>query len=232
VIYSSGDNGVAGEFNFTAICLNSKHQEVANGTVFNPSFPSTCPYVTSVGATQMNPGSTVDDPEVAAMVDLPVTPFFSGGGFSNVFPLPEYQKHAVENYAQRYLKPSSFVPGQYNNSGNVRAYPDISANGAFYLVVMDGEFQLMFGTSASAPVIASMITLINDARITAGKKTVGFLNPYIYNPVYSSAFNDIIGGSNPGCGTDGFNATPGWDPVTGVGTPNFEKLLQIFLQLP
>ena len=49
---------------------------------------STCPYVTSVGATQMKPGSTVDDPEMAAMVDLTggTGPFFSGGGFSNVFP--------------------------------------------------------------------------------------------------------------------------------------------------
>jgi len=130
------------------------------------------------------------------------------------------------------LKHSSLAPGQYNDSGNARAYPDISANGAFFLVVMDSEFHLVFGTSASAPVVASMITLINDARITAGKKSIGFLNPTIYNPVHSGAFNDITCGSNPGCGTGGFNATRGWDPVTGVGTPNFKKLLKIFLQLP
>ena len=81
-------------------------QEVDDGTVFNPSFPvradlissisndslfsfkSTCPYVTSVGATQMKPGSTVNDPEVAAMVSSGLTKgaFYSGGGFSNVFP--------------------------------------------------------------------------------------------------------------------------------------------------
>ena len=46
-------------------------------------------------------------------------------------------------------------------------------------LVMDGQFQLVFGTSASAPVVASMITLINDARIAAGKKSVGFLNPTV-----------------------------------------------------
>ena len=43
----------------------------------------------------------------------------------------------------------------------------------------DGTFHLVFGTSASAPVVASIITLINDARITAGKKSVGFINPTV-----------------------------------------------------
>ena len=46
-------------------------------------------------------------------------------------------------------------------------------------LVVDGEFYLVYGTSASAPVIASMITLINDARITAGKNPAGFLNPTV-----------------------------------------------------
>ena len=44
---------------------------------------------------------------------------------------------------------------------------------------MDGVFTLVFGTSASAPVVASMITLLNDARISIGKKPVGFLNPIV-----------------------------------------------------
>ena len=46
-------------------------------------------------------------------------------------------------------------------------------------LAVDGEFSLIFGTSASAPTVASMITLINDARIGAGKKSVGFLNPTV-----------------------------------------------------
>jgi tripeptidyl-peptidase-1 len=44
-------------------------------------------------------------------------------------------------------------------------------------------------------------------------------------------FNDITVGSNPGCGTDGFPASPGWDPVTGAGTPKYEKMREIFLAL-
>ena len=48
-----------------------------------------------------------------------------------------------------------------------------------HFLAIDGQFHLVYGTSASAPVVASMITLINDARITAGKKPAGFLNPMV-----------------------------------------------------
>jgi tripeptidyl-peptidase-1 len=83
---------------------------------------------------------------------------------------------------------------------------------------------------SSAPIFASIITLINQQRIKAKKSTVGFLNPVLYkNP---DAFNDIVKGSNPGCGTKGFNAVKGWDPVTGLGTPDYDKLLDIYMALP
>lgn len=65
---------------------------------------------------------------------------------------------------------------------------------------------------------------INEERLAAGKTTVGFVNPVIYaNP---SAFHDITKGTNPGCGTVGFTAAKGWDPVTGLGTPDFPSLLE------
>ena len=52
--------------------------------------------------------------------------------------------------------------------------------------------------------------------------------------IYSAPeiFNDITNGTNPGCGTDGFRASPGWDPLTGLGTPNFPKMLAAFMALP
>jgi tripeptidyl-peptidase-1 len=75
-----------------------------------------------------------------------------------------------------------------------------------------------------------MIALINDKRLEAGKGPVGFINPVIY--ANSQAFNDITVGNNAACNTDGFNATIGWDPVTGLGTPNFPKLLEVFMGLP
>ena len=74
------------------------------------------------------------------------------------------------------------------------------------------------------------ITQINQERSLAGKGPVGFINPVLYaNPW---ALNDIKNGSNPNCGTAGFDAVEGWDPVTGLGTPNYPKLLEVFMNLP
>jgi tripeptidyl-peptidase-1 len=44
---------------------------------------------------------------------------------------------------------------------------------------VDGEFGLVYGTSASAPVFGSIITLLNDARLAIGKRPVGFINPIV-----------------------------------------------------
>ncbi|THU82569.1 subtilisin-like protein [Dendrothele bispora CBS 962.96] len=222
VFYSSGDRGVAGNGN---VCLDNDGTPDANGVKFNPQFPATCPFVTAVGATQINPGSTVSDPEVACM-----TRIFSGGGFSNIYSLPDYQSEAVSSYLTN--NPPPFTAQRFNNSGNSRAIPDISANGANYVVAVNGEFRLVFGTSASAPVVASIITLVNDARIAAGKKPVGFINPAIYSDQFKNGLNDITTGDNPGCGSNGFSAAVGWDPVTGVGTPNLANLIPLFLNLP
>lgn len=222
VLYSSGDFGVAG---FDNVCLTPDGEESQNGTRFNPDFPSGCPYVTSVGATQVNPGSTVHDPEGACEQVI-----FSGGGFSNIFPIPSYQASAVASFLKNH--PPPYSAAQFNNSGKVRAFPDLSANGANYVVAIDGEFELVFGTSCSSPVVGSLITLVNDARLAKGKKSVGFINPSVYSSKFAHAFNDITTGGNQGCGTPGFTSTTGWDPVTGVGTPNLELLLPLFLALP
>jgi tripeptidyl-peptidase-1 len=85
------------------------------------------------------------------------------------------------------------------------------------------------GTSASAPIFASIINLLNEERLEQGKGPLGFLNPTIYK--HPEVFNDITVGGNPGCGTQGFPAAKGWDPVTGVGTPNYTKMREIFLAL-
>jgi tripeptidyl-peptidase-1 len=77
-----------------------------------------------------------------------------------------------------------------------------------------------------------MLTMINDARITAGKQPIGFINPTIYSSSFREAFHDIKSGKNPGCGTNGFTAIEGWDPVTGLGTLNFPVMLSKFLALP
>ncbi|KAF8835708.1 hypothetical protein BDN67DRAFT_403352, partial [Paxillus ammoniavirescens] len=66
----------------------------------------------------------------------------------------------------------------------------------------------------------------------ANKGPIGFINPLIYSANFTDGFHDITNGTNQGCGTLGFNATKGWDPVTGLGTPNFPALLAKWLLMP
>jgi len=93
-----------------------------------------------------------------------------------------------------------------------RGYPDVAANGWFAVIVADGLFEGVGGTSESSPIFGGIITLINEQRLAAGKSTVGFINPVLYaNP---SALNDITVGNNTDCTEFGFFAVKGWDPVT------------------
>ena len=191
--------------------------------MFNPSFPATCPYVTAVGATQVKANASVTQPEKAAESYI-----YSGGGFSNLFSTPGYQASALKTYFANHKPP--YGPDRYNTTEKSRGYPDVSANGVNYVVAVDGTFNHVYGTSASAPTFGSIVTLINAARMYVGKSPVGFLNPALYaNP---GMMNDIVSGGNQGCGTPGFKAVNGWDPVTGLGTPNFPKMLGYFLALP
>ncbi|KAJ7473313.1 peptidase S8/S53 domain-containing protein [Mycena latifolia] len=172
---------------------------------FFPTAPSGCPFVTSVGG-------TTGVPEVAASL--------SGGGFSNYHTVPDYQAADVAAYISSIGDQYS---GLYNASG--RGYPDISGQAESVEIAWMGSFWLVDGTSCSTPIVASIIALVNDRLIAAGKPVLGFLNPFLYSAAGRAAFTDITSGTNPGCDTDGFSAKVGWDPVTGLGTPNFDLLL-------
>ncbi|KAH8705213.1 putative protease S8 tripeptidyl peptidase I [Talaromyces proteolyticus] len=226
IFFSSGDSGVA-----------SRNGCLGNSTIFNPGWPASCPYITSVGATKLPENRTVTDPEVAAN-DPAGHPYSSayatGGGFSNIFGIPDYQADAVANYFEKHNPPYPYYNGSklgengglYNRSG--RGYPDVSANGDNIAVYVNGESSFSGGTSASSPIFASIVNRIIDERIAAGKSgPLGFLNPILYKN--ADAFNDITEGTNSGCGTDGFSTAPGWDPVTGLGTPNYPKLKEVLL---
>ena len=152
--------------------------------------------LTSVGSTQGN------TPETAAQ--------FSSGGFSNVFTRPDYQTTAVQTYLSALGNTNA---GLFNTSG--RAYPDVSTQGVNFAVNIAGTFEAVSGTSASSPTFASVVALLNDQRLNAGKKPLGFLNPLLYSSA-AGAFNDITSGNNPGCNTTGFPALTGWDPVRRV----------------
>ncbi|KAL6864652.1 subtilisin-like protein [Trichoderma novae-zelandiae] len=233
IVFASGDDGVARR---SGPCLGPKQN------IFTPGEPASCPYVTSVGATTLPSGKQPGDAETA------VTSFSSGGGFSNIWTTPSYQASAIASYF------ASHDPGYaaYNTSGGVipttggiynragRGYPDVSAVGDNGVVVNEEEEVLEGGTSMSAPLFASILTRINEERMAAGKSPIGFANPALYaNP---SMFHDITvgnqakGGPNgdsgaSACGNTGFSAVSGWDPVTGLGTPNYPALLEYFLGL-
>ena len=114
----------------------------------------------------------VTDPESASFG------FPSGGGFSNVFPRPHYQTHAVSNYFQRaHAQLDKLGPNRFNRSG--RGIPDVSANGFPTVIAINGSFALSGGSSASTPIFAAMIAAVNDARFAAGKGPVGFINPAV-----------------------------------------------------
>ncbi|KAJ7495305.1 family S53 protease [Mycena latifolia] len=173
-------------------------------TNFIPTLPSDCPFVTSVGSTG---GIT----EVGSS--------FSSGGFSNYFAIPSYQATDVAAYLAAIGTTNS---GKFNRTG--RGFPDVAAQGESFEIAWDAQFGLVDGTSCSAPTFASVIALINDLLVAAGKSPLGFLNPFLYSATGRAAFNDVTSGTNPGCSTSGFSARAGWDPVTGLGTPNFSLL--------
>ncbi|KAJ7046119.1 subtilisin-like protein [Mycena alexandri] len=199
-LFSSGDGGVRGLHDNPNLCQNN---------TFIPTFPASCGFVTSVGATQgFAPEKAVN---------------FSSGGFSNIFPAPSYQTAAIAKFME--TLPSDFS-GDFNRTG--RGYPDVSLQGLNFEIVFGGATALDSGTSASAPAMAAIIALINDRLLAAGRPVLGFLNPFIYSTA-SNTFTDITTGRNPGyhCNDSAvaFDAVAGWDPLTGFGTPNFEELL-------
>ncbi|KAK8136137.1 protease S8 tripeptidyl peptidase I [Apiospora sp. TS-2023a] len=238
-IFSSGDFGVAstpGDISPSG-CTSGSGQ---NGTIFTPQMPMGCPFVTIAGATQIQENGTIKDPETA-MQGIPGKPLFtSGGGFSNFHAQPDYQKAAVENFfAAHDPGHPSYVAnadatnvgvggGLFNRAG--RAYPDVAAVGKQYQTFIKGAQASTAGTSVSAPFWAALVTLVNQERQAVGKGPVGFINPVLY--AHPEVFNDIVNGSNPNCGSSGFSAVPGWDPVTGLGTPKYPELLRLFLSLP
>lgn len=83
----------------------------------------------------------------------------------------------------------------------------------------------MTGTSAAAPVFAAVLAMINAKREQEGKSALGFVNPLLYS-LKNGVGQDITEGENKASGCKhGFKATEGWDPATGLGTPNFSALL-------
>lgn len=211
IVFASGDNG--------PIASSACH--ASDFGSFTVQSPVNCPYVTTVGATEL----LDDGSERAVQGDG----WASAGGFSSFYAAPSYQKDALDTYFADY-NPTNLT-SLFNASG--RGVPDLSALGLNIAVAVDGELTLGLGTSAAAPLFAAMLNLVNEERLALGKSTVGFVNPVLYANA-SAIFRDVQVGNNDMCDgiVEGFESVPGWDPVTGLGTPQWQGLKEVFLALP
>lgn len=133
----------------------------------------------------------------------------SGGGVSETFPLPAYQAHAK-------------IPPSVNNGHfQGRGVPDIAGDAdpyTGYQILVDGRSGIFGGTSAVAPLWSALVALINEHR----RKPLGFFNPHLYRHA-QHALRDITNGNN-----GAYQAGPGWDACTGLGSPNGKELLSLF----
>jgi len=197
ILVASGDSGTG-------------HSGLFRCKGFAPNYPSTSPYVTSVGGTYIT-GADEDAWN------------YSGGGFSTAFPMPAYQTSAVSAYLK--AQGSALPDGAFFNATN-RAVPDISAAATNFQVIMQGFWDNeASGTSASAPVWAAVFSLLNDARAGVHKPPLGFVNPALYK--LGDVGRDITTGEpnqDKPCKA-GFAPAAGWDAVTGLGSPLYSKLV-------
>lgn len=235
ILFASGDYGVAsfpGDGSASG-CLGPEE------LIFNPQYPSGCPYVTSVGGSQLAPNGTVYDPEVVMRDDLggEAANFSSSGGFSNYFKRPTYQDGHVQTYFHRahltYPYYSELevdfktTKGIYNRVG--RAYPDVSANGANFPAYMNGSLYHFYGASLASPLFASVLTLVclpsslfSEIFSSSSKLIFVQLNQDraeagkgpigFINPTlyrHDDVLNDVTEGTNLGCGSQGFHAVKG-----------------------
>jgi kumamolisin len=189
VLAASGDDGA------------SDGSADGNATV---DFPSASPYVTGCGGTKLTiSGTSIGSEQV--WNELASDEGATGGGVSENFALPSYQKSAK-------------VPKAPNGFAG-RGVPDVAGDAdpaTGYNVTVDGEQMVIGGTSAVAPLWAALLARINQSLGT----NVGFLNPLLYSTKAASSFHDITSGSN-----GAYSAGRGWDACTGLGSPNGTALL-------
>jgi len=168
-------------------------------------FPASSQWVLAVGGTRI----TVSDNAISSEVTWNdgATGGATGGGISDIFPLPVWQEHAN-------------VPAG-NDGRRGRGIPDVAINASplsGYSVLIHGHQETIGGTAAATPLWAGLIVLINQAL----GKAVGYFNPTIYTKLSpATVFRDITEGNN-----GRYSAGPGWDAVTGWGSPDGRKLLR------
>lgn len=169
-------------------------------------FPASSPQVVGCGGTRLNASAGKIADEVVWNADGSGT----GGGISQLFPQPDYQKTIT-------------LPGAAS-----RGVPDVAADAdpnSGYRIVVNGAVSTIGGTSAAAPLWAGLFALLNEGR----SKPIGQPHELLYQN--ATAFRDITEGDNK-TGNTGYAAGPGWDACTGLGSPNGAALAKVFAAKP
>ncbi|HEY3939411.1 MAG TPA: S53 family peptidase [Bryobacteraceae bacterium] len=172
-------------------------------------FPASSPYALACGGTTLV-GSGQKITSEVVWNETAKNEGATGGGVSGVFAVPSYQA-------------SSGVPKQPATSFVGRGVPDVAGDAdpsTGYQVRVDGKNQVVGGTSAVAPLWAALIALLNQKLGTP----VGFLNPALYG-LGEKVFHDITSGNNDDGSLGNYSAKKGWDPCTGLGSPDGTALL-------
>ena len=235
ITVASGDAGAPGR--------TSESCDVSNPV--NPVFPGSSPWVTSVGATFVMSSDKKINYETPLCktygcingtkemnTNQQYVGWTAGGGFGiySSEEVPKWQSDVVKQYLDSKVP----LPNQFSKNG--RGYPDISAIGHNCAVFDSSSITDIDGTSCSSPVFASIVALLNDYQLSRGKPKLGFVNPILYEMNKDNIFNDWDTGNNwcteySCCPTRsdngsnfGYMAASGWDPVYGLGTPNFGKM--------
>jgi kumamolisin len=164
-------------------------------------FPASSPNVLACGGTELIASDNTITSETV-WNELANNEGATGGGISDVFPLPSWQTGVG-------------VPPSANPTHNVgRGVPDVAGDAdpaTGYVTLVDGDSEVIGGTSAVAPLWAGLIALINQSI----GKPVGFINPLLYKTASTAAdFHEITSGNN-----SAYSAGPGWNACTGLGSP-------------
>ena len=188
----------------TVACGDNGADDGAGDKKLHVDFPAASAWVLACGGTRLQAsGSAITSERV--WNELPSNEGATGGGVSRYFALPDYQKEAG-------------VPAQPETKFAGRGVPDVSGDAdptSGYIVRVDGQQSVIGGTSAVAPLWAGLIAVLNQRR----GAPLGFVNPLLYQA--ASAFRDIVNGNN-----GYYDAAVGWDPCTGLGSPNGMALAQ------
>lgn len=190
----------------TVACGDNGSTDGVSDGANHVDFPASSPHVLACGGTEIFTSGTALTSEVV-WDDLAQGGGATGGGVSTFFALPAWQQNAN-------------VPAA-TNGGTGRGVPDVAGDAApstGYQIQVDGQSEVVGGTSAVAPLWAGLIALLNQKLGTP----VGFLNPKIYPLLGSAGFHDITQGNN-----GAYSAGPGWDACTGLGSPDGNSLLSL-----